>query len=80
MRIVCIWAIAVKPATPGERPSSSPFLRLWGLPVLLGLLSASGLLSALVSDLWGDVWSWLGLGVPVAVMAWYGLRRRSASS
>ncbi|WP_092949801.1 hypothetical protein [Roseateles sp. YR242] len=53
--------------------------RLWAWPLLLGLLSASGLLTALVSDHWGDVWSWFGLGVPVAVMAWYGWRRAPAS-
>lgn len=63
---------------PAERPASqaaSPFLRLWGWPLLLGLLSASGLVSALVSDGWGDAWSWFALGLPVAVMAWYGWRR-----
>lgn len=48
--------------------------RLWGWPIAMGVLSASGLLSALVSDRWGDYWSWLALGVPVAVMAWYGWR------
>ncbi len=61
---------AAEPAQP-----ASPFLRLWGWPLLLGLLSASGLVSALVSDGWGDAWSWFGLGLPVAVMAWYGWRR-----
>ena len=50
------------------------FWRLWGWPVALGLLTASGLLSALVSEGWGDTWSWAGLGIPVAVMAWYGWR------
>ena len=49
--------------------------RLWGWPVALGLLTASGLLSALVSEAGGDAWSWLALGVPVAVMAWFGGRR-----
>lgn len=49
----------------------SPFRRLWGWPIALGLLTASGLLSALVSDTWGDVWSWIGLGGPVAAMAWF---------
>jgi len=49
----------------------SPSWRLWGWPIVLALLTASGLVSALVSDHWGDVWSWIGLGVPVAVMAWY---------
>lgn len=50
-------------------------LRLWGWPLALGLLSASGLLSALVSDHWGDAWSWFALGVPVAVMAGCACRR-----
>ena len=52
------------------------FKRLWGGPIVLGLLTASGLFTALVSEGWGDVWSWLGLGLPVLVMAWYGWRPR----
>ncbi|WP_423598507.1 hypothetical protein [Roseateles sp. MS654] len=48
--------------------------RLWTWPIALGVLSTSGLLSALVSDEWGDVWSWVGLGVPVLVLAWYAWR------
>lgn len=55
--------------------------RMWGAPIALGVLTASGLLSALVSDGWGDVWSWIGLGVPVLVMAWYAVPlRRSPRS
>lgn len=49
--------------------------RLWGAPVALGVLSASGLLSALVSDGWGDTWSWFALGAPVFVMVWCARRR-----
>jgi hypothetical protein len=46
--------------------------KMWGAPIALGVLTATGLLSALVSDGgFGDWWSWVGLGVPVAVMAWY---------
>lgn len=52
--------------------------RLWTWPIALGVLSLSGLLSALVSDDWGDVWSWIALGVPVAVMAWYAWRPQAA--
>ena len=52
-------------------PTNVSFWRMWGWPLVLGLLSASGLLTALVSDGWGDWWAWLGLGVPVAVMAWF---------
>jgi len=53
------------------------FWRLWGMPLVMGLFTASGLFSALVSDAWGDVWSWVGLGVPVAVMAWFSLRKKN---
>jgi hypothetical protein len=51
-----------------------PFLALWGWPVVMGLLCTTGLLTALVSDTWGDWWSWVALGVPVAVMGWYSWR------
>ena len=50
--------------------------RMWRAPIVLGVLTASGLVSALVSDHWGDAWSWVGLGIPVAVMAWYAMPRR----
>lgn len=50
--------------------------KLWTWPLVLGLLSATGLVSALVSDGWGDTWSWFALGLPVAVMAWFGWGRR----
>ena len=57
----------------GNRCRPAP--KLWAWPLALGLLSASGLVSALVSDDWGDGWSWVALGVPVLVMTWHGLRR-----
>ncbi|MEO5735862.1 MAG: hypothetical protein ABIQ82_00195 [Variovorax sp.] len=54
------------------------FARLWGWPILLGLLTLVGLVSALFSDGgFGDVLAWLTLCVPVAVGGWYGLGRRS---
>jgi hypothetical protein len=56
---------------------SGGFLRLWGWPIVLGLLTCSGLISALVSEEWGDVWSWVALGLPVAVMAWFWRGRRA---
>lgn len=57
---------------------SDRFRRIWAWPVALGVLTASGLASALVSDYWGDVWSWVGLGVPVAVMSALALKRSPA--
>lgn len=54
---------------------------LWRWPIALGVLTASGLVSALLSDDgWGDWWSWVALGVPVAVMAWFSWRRPAAAS
>jgi hypothetical protein len=58
-------------STRADAAKTSRFWHLWGWPIALGVLSASGLLTALVSDGWGDWWAWLGLGVPVAVMAWF---------
>lgn len=54
-----------------DSAKDSAFWRLWRWPLVLGTLSTTGLLTALVSDGWGDWWCWLGLGVPVAVMAWF---------
>ena len=56
------------------------FWALWGWPIVMGVLSTTGLLTALVSDTWGDWWSWAALGVPVAVMGWYSWPRRSAAT
>ena len=53
---------------------SAHFRRVWAWPLALATLSASGLVSALVSDDWGDAWSWAALGLPLAVMARYSLR------
>ena len=52
-----------------------PFWALWAGPIVMGVLTTTGLITALVSDTWGDWWSWVGLGVPVAVMGWYGRPR-----
>ena len=58
--------------------TTSPLLQIWAWPLVLALLSATGLITALVSDAWGDAWAWFALGVPLAAMAWFGLRSSSA--
>jgi hypothetical protein len=45
------------------------FLRVFGPPLLLAVVSAIGLLSALLGDGIWDVLSWLALGTPIAVVA-----------
>lgn len=44
--------------------------QIWGIPVVIGTLSAIGLLSALLGDGIWDALSWLALAAPVAVTLW----------
>ncbi len=46
-------------------------LKVFAVPIVLGVLSAIGLLAALLGDDWWDAVSWAALGIPCAVMAWY---------
>ena len=48
-------------------------MRVWRMPIILGLLSAIGLIAALLADGLGDLLSWLALSAPVAAALWYGL-------
>lgn len=57
------------------RPARHPFLRLWGWPISLGLLTLVGLIAALVGDGWFDTVSAVTLGLPVVAGAWFSLRR-----
>jgi len=55
----------------------SSFWRLWGWPLVLGVLTAVGLVSALFSDGGaGDMLAWITLGIPVVVGVWHGWCRR----
>lgn len=45
--------------------------QVFAVPIALGVLSAIGLVAALLGD---DVWdavSWLALGIPCLVMGWF---------
>ena len=52
---------------------------MWGWPIVLGLLTIFGLVSALFSDGGlGDILAWITLGIPVIVCAWFGWRKSPA--
>lgn len=53
-------------------------MQIWGAPLLLAVLTIVGLSSALLGDGVWDLVSALTLGAPVAVGAWYSLRRQGA--
>lgn len=47
------------------------FLHIWLAPIILGVISAIGLLSALLGDDIWDVLSWLTLTLPLLVAVYY---------
>jgi hypothetical protein len=53
---------------------SGRFMPVWGMPILLGVLTIVGLVSALLGDGIWDTVSAFALGAPVLAGAWYGLR------
>lgn len=48
--------------------------RIWTMPVLLGVVSALGLVSALLFGTWGNWLSWLSLSAVTAVSVWICIR------
>lgn len=54
---------------------SAAFLKLWGWPIALALLTLIGLTAALVGDGWWDALSAFTLGAPALAGAWFWLRR-----
>ncbi|WHS60968.1 hypothetical protein [Pseudomonas sp. G2-4] len=57
------------------RPRQSSFWKVFGIPVVIGVLSAAGLFSALLGDGAWDAVAWVGLGVPTALGTWGLLKR-----
>lgn len=52
-------------------------MAVWRWPLVLGVLSAIGLVAALFSDGgWGDTLANVCLAIPVAVGLWFGCLRR----
>lgn len=51
--------------------TNNSFIKLWGMPIVLGVLSITGLIAALVGDGIWDVLSWIALAIPVIVMIKY---------
>ena len=56
--------------------SSASWRTVYGGPLVLGLLSVAGLLTALLSEGPGRYFSWIALGAPVVLTAWFFARRK----
>jgi len=57
---------------------SPAFIRLWGVPIVLGVLTAIGLVAALLGDGFLDYVSAVALGIPVALGTWHSMRRQNS--
>ncbi|WP_170289089.1 hypothetical protein [Massilia sp. YMA4] len=55
---------------------SDEFLRLWGMPIVLAILTTIGLVAALLGDGLLDYVSAVALGIPVGLGTWHSLRRQ----
>jgi hypothetical protein len=53
--------------SPSHKPA---WLRVFGAPIVIGVLSLAGLLSALLAGDIGRYFSWFALGVPLAIAGW----------
>jgi len=56
--------------------SSGNWWTVYAGPLLLGLLSIAGLLTALLSEGVGRYFSWIAVGAPVVITAWFFVRRK----
>ena len=50
---------------------------MWGWPIVLAVLTAAGLVGALMGNGRLDWVGWVGLGLPTMVAIWFGWRGRS---
>lgn len=50
--------------------------QLWTMPLALSIMTAVGLISALLGDGLWDAFSWVTLAVPVIVCVWFALRKQ----
>ena len=58
--------------------SSGNWWTVYGGPLALGVLSVAGLLTALLSEGAGRYFSWVAVGAPVALTAWFFAQRKRA--
>ncbi len=56
-------------------PRQSNFWKVFGIPLGIGLLNATGLFAALLGDGLWDSLSWVGLGIPAVIGTWALLKR-----
>lgn len=66
--------------TPSVPNPKRPLSRIFAIPFAIGVVSAIGLVAALVGDDMWDTIGWLGLGIPAGVAIWFMARPRESRS
>jgi FtsH-binding integral membrane protein len=57
--------------SPNNKPEPARNgLRVFGVPIVIGVLSLAGLLAALLLGDAGRYFAWVALGLPLAIIVW----------
>jgi hypothetical protein len=62
-------------SSANQRIDPTNWRTVFGAPIIIGLLSLSGLFSALLFDGIGRYFSWIAVGSPVIVTSWLFAKR-----
>lgn len=71
--------MATEEARTAKRTLARRGAPVWPVPIALAIITVAALLLGLVGEGIWDVAACIGLGVPVAVCLWFGLRRPSGT-
>ena len=63
----------------GKRRDAPNWRTVFGLPIVIGLLSLAGLTSALLLGELGRYFCWIAVGSPVILLSWLLVQRRRRS-
>jgi hypothetical protein len=59
----------------GKRIGAPTWLNVFGMPIIIGIVSLAGLMAALLLGETARYFSWIAVGLPVIFVAWRVARR-----
>jgi hypothetical protein len=59
----------------GKRTGAPTWLNVFGMPIIIGIVSLAGLMAALLLGEIARYFSWMAVGLPVILVAWRVIRR-----
>jgi hypothetical protein len=62
-------------AVPGKSGEVPNWRKVFGFPIVIGLLSLAGLVSALLFEEFGRYFSWIAVGSPIILLSWLVVQR-----